>query len=334
MRVLFVHNWPTEFVKIDRDALSRQFELREICFRFGALQPLTMLSAVAWAEVIVCWFASWYALEPVVLAKMLGRRVLVIAGGYDTANVPEIQYGHQRGGVQKMVSSWLIRHASLLVVNSHYSAREIESNIPGLQTPMRVIYHGIPDSFGDLPANKKQNRVITVGNVNRSNVLRKGLRWFCEASHFVPGAEFIVAGRIVDQSVDYLRSISAGNVRFTDYLSQADLATLYRSACVYAQPSRHEAFGMSVAESMLAGCIPVVSNHGALPEVAGSCGIVLKGCEARTVAEGIRKALLAGPAQHAAARAHVLTSFPLSRRERDLGDAVLQVMGAHSRCTA
>ncbi|MEO7555918.1 MAG: glycosyltransferase, partial [Acidimicrobiales bacterium] len=41
------------------------------------------------------------------------------------------------------------------------------------------------------------------------------------------------------------------------------------SSQVYAQLSWHEAFGVSVAEAMLCGCTPVVTDVPALQEVAG-----------------------------------------------------------------
>ena len=323
MKVLFVHNCPTEFVKIDSELLSRRFVSRELCARLSARQFVTVPAAVAWADVVVCWFASWHAIAPVLFAKLLGKSCVLIVGGYDSANMPEIHYGHQRGGAKKLISSWLIRNASLLVVNSEYSAHEVTANVPHLRCPIRVIYHGIPDSFGNDLAPNIPNRVITVGNVCRSNLLRKGIRWFCEASHLVPEAEFIVAGKHVDESVTYLRSISGSNVRFTGFLSAPDLAALYRSASVYVQPSGHEAFGLSVAESMLAGCIPVVSNRGSLSEVVGDCGVVLKSCDPRTVADGIREAMRATPGQRVAARARILTAFPVDKRGQALGDALL-----------
>jgi glycosyltransferase involved in cell wall biosynthesis len=47
--------------------------------------------------------------------------------------------------------------------------------------------------------------------------------------------------------------------------------------------SRYETFGIPVIEAMAAGTIPVVSSHGALPEVVGKEGIILKESEYREV---------------------------------------------------
>jgi glycosyltransferase involved in cell wall biosynthesis len=58
-------------------------------------------------------------------------------------------------------------------------------------------------------------------------------------------------------------------VTFTGAVSDEELIELYRRAKVYAQLSAHEAFGVAVVESMACECIPVLSDRGSLPEVAG-----------------------------------------------------------------
>ena len=43
---------------------------------------------------------------------------------------------------------------------------------------------------------------------------------------------------------------------------ESELTTLYAEDSVYVQPSLHEGFGLSVAEAMSAGCVPVVTSAG------------------------------------------------------------------------
>ena len=52
------------------------------------------------------------------------------------------------------------------------------------------------------------------------------------------------------------------NVTLTGWVEEDELDALYRRAAVYVQASRHEGFGLSVAEAMLAGDIPVVTARG------------------------------------------------------------------------
>ena len=65
---------------------------------------------------------------------------------------------------------------------------------------------------------------------------------------------FLFVGRWHDDAIEELRAIARDNVTFTGWLSDAELHAVYRRAAVYVQASRHEGFGMAIAEAMLAGC--------------------------------------------------------------------------------
>jgi len=73
----------------------------------------------------------------------------------------------------------------------------------------------------------------------------------------------------------------------------------YRRAAVYVQASRHEGFGLAVAEAMLAGCVPVVMDVTAMPEVVGDAGVLIDSQDPGAVAEGVRKGTRAGPRRRA-----------------------------------
>ena len=111
------------------------------------------------------------------------------------------------------------------------------------------------------------------------------------------------------------------NVEFTGWLSDEDLHAIYRRASVYVQASRHEGFGLAVAEAMLAGCVPVVMNVTAMPEVVGDAGVLIDSQDPEDVAAGVRRALELGPeAGSAGARAdphRVPDAEPPRRAARD-----------------
>lgn len=322
-RVLLAYSRPARFVAIDRDLLAERYEVLEYAQPGPVPRPLAAWRAVRGADAVVCWFASWHAPAPLLAARLLRRPSLLIVGGFDTANVPDIGYGYQQGGVRRLLARVSMRLATALLTNSEYSREELRRNA-GLHA--EVVHHGVPDPFGRLPGGPREPLALTVGNVARLSLERKGLRPFVEAAALVPDVEFVVAGRWADDAVDELRMLAGPNVRFTGELSDADLDALYRRASVYVQASRHEGFGMAVAEAMLAGCVPVVTDAGALPEVVGETGVVVPTASPSDVAEGVRRALALPDDARARARERVCERFPLEVRRRGLQRAVEELL--------
>jgi glycosyltransferase involved in cell wall biosynthesis len=66
---------------------------------------------------------------------------------------------------------------------------------------------------------------------------------------------------------------------------------------------------------MLAGCIPVVSKCGALPEVVGDCGIYLDTIDPQAIAKSVSEALEFPDEARLNARTRVLREFTISRRQ-------------------
>jgi glycosyltransferase involved in cell wall biosynthesis len=202
-----------------------------------------------------------------------------------------------------------------LVTNSLYLQGEIERNIGIAPERVKVIHHGLADRFGDSASNARQDPIaLTVGVVDRSNLERKGLRSFVQAARLLPEVEFVLAGSWEDDAVDELRAGASPNVTFTGYVDDEELDRHFLRAGAYVQASWHEGFGLAVAEAMLAGCVPVVTEASALPEVVGDTGVRISAPTADEVADGVRRALAAGAPAGARARARVLEAFPLAAR--------------------
>jgi glycosyltransferase involved in cell wall biosynthesis len=184
-----------------------------------------------------------------------------------------------------------------------------------------VVHHGVPDPFGDV-APRKERLALTVGAIDHGTLVQKGQIPFVQAACELPDVRFAFAGKWLDDAVRELRALAPENVEFTGWLSDEDLHSLYRRAAVYVQASRHEGFGLAVAEAMLAGCVPVVMNATAMPEVVGDAGVLIETQRPEEVAEGIRRALALGPEANHSARERILTAFPMARRR----DGILHVV--------
>jgi glycosyltransferase involved in cell wall biosynthesis len=268
------------------------------------------------------WFASWHTLLPLAFSSMQGKPSVLVVGGYDLAKLPSIGYGHQRGGVRKSISRLCLRLATFLVTNSYFSKAEAMRNA-GLP-PERVcmIYHGVPDLFGTLPERARGGTALSVGLVTRENMRRKGHAAFVSAAALLPRLEFVLVGRWRDDAIAHLRKLATPNVTFSGWLEETALRDQYRHASIYVQVSAHEGFGMSVAEAMLAGCIPVATPVGSLPEVVGDAGIFAQSQEPNEVAWAIRRACHAPDRQRRRAREYILSNFPVQTRQRKLCELV------------
>ncbi len=320
-RLLFVHSRKASFVAIDREILAERYAIEDLYQPGRWPNPVKVIGGVLRADVVFGWFASWHTFFPITLAWLMRKPSVMIVGGFDTANMPDIGYGYQQGGIRRAASRWIMRRARRLATNSEYSLSEIERNTPIPPTRVRVIHHGVPDPFGEGPS-AKEREALTVGAIDRTTLVQKGQLPFVEAAALLPDVRFTFAGKWLDGSVDELRARAGDNVNFTGWLSDDDLHAAYRRTAVYVQASRHEGFGLAVAEAMLAGCVPIVMNVTAMPEVVGDAGVLIESQAPGEVAEGIRRALELGPDAAPRARERILTAFPMERRR----EGILQVV--------
>jgi glycosyltransferase involved in cell wall biosynthesis len=314
LRVLYVISRRNTFTDIDRTILADRSEVTDYYQPEPRPHLRELVAKVRRCDLVFAWFAGWHAFPALVLARLFRKPSVLVVGGFDTASVPEIGYGWQRGGVRRWVSRTTMQLATRLVTNSRSSLFEIERNAGLDPSRAAVIYHGLADRFPDGGTPERDRLALSVGVVRRRNLTRKGLRPFVRAAARLPDVEFVLAGSWRDDAIDDLRRDAGPNVRFTGFLADADLDALFRRAAVYVQASRHEGFGLSLAEAMLAGCVPVVTDAGALPEVVGDVGVTIAAPDPASIAKGVERALQLGTAEGARARARVLDAFPLGPR--------------------
>jgi glycosyltransferase involved in cell wall biosynthesis len=88
-------------------------------------------------------------------------------------------------------------------------------------------------------------------------------------------------------------------VRFTGYVSDAELPLWYSAATLFVYPSLYEGFGLPPLEALACGTPVLVSDRSSLPEVVGEAGITLPPDDAEAWADAIAM-LLASPDRRAA----------------------------------
>ena len=121
-------------------------------------------------------------------------------------------------------------------------------------------------------------RIITTASADTP---LKGLHILVQAYHQVlqnfPDAELIVIGKLRNgRAKKTIETLGLGNrVTFKHDLSREALAEEFQSATIAVTPSMYEGFGLPAAEAMSCGTPIIVTDGGALPEVAGDAGRVV-----------------------------------------------------------
>lgn len=273
-------------MEIDLHILRSQFETEDCFVRsLKSIRPFQLFKKIAYSDLVFGWFSSWHTFLPVLFAKISGKPIVLIVGGYDTASIKESSYGNQLVWYKRWITNWNIKQADALICNSNYIKQELHEINTYFSKKANVIHHGIQAI--PYPTDSKSRIVLNIGNVSSENLLRKGILPFVETSKLLHEFKFIQFGKWRDDSYLTLKENAGKNCSILGLLNDEDALKWKQSASVYVQASSHEGFGMSVVESMQMGCVPVISKQGALPEVVRQYGIYLENNTKESIAEAI-----------------------------------------------
>jgi glycosyltransferase involved in cell wall biosynthesis len=310
IRVLFIYNNISEFIKRDIELLKKDFEV--VPFQYSSKKDrFKLLKEVLRSKVNISRFALGHATLAVLYSKIFCKKSIVIVSGYDVATVPEFGYGIMLNPKRQKRTKFALKHAKVVTSESNSLKQDVNKYV---KREVHVIYQGF-DSEKFSPGQEKQAMAITVGGIKEENLKRKGIEYFVQAAKHLPEIQFVVIGKFLDDSVDHLRSIATPNVIFTGYVYEKELIDYYQKAKVYVQVSAHEGFGCSMAEAMLCECVPVVTDKGAIPEVVGDCGFYAPYKDVKATASAIKEAMASDKGKDA--RERIKTKFtPGVRREK------------------
>lgn len=317
---------PAATITIIRNAemLKSHFTVKLIRFRSSVNQVKDIFKSfggVLWADVTLSHFATIHALWTLLFSKILGKRSIVIVAGHEVAKIPEIKYGVMLKPVKAWVVNRILKHADTLFTVSEFTRSETLKYVNSTKN-IRVVYGcNAIDCNYFRPSGEKEDLVITVGFIDSSNIKRKGFETFIKAAEYLQDTKFMLLGKRLDDSVKYLESIAPVNVTISD---DADLLRWYQKAKVYCQLSYYESFGVCLVEAMSCECVPVVTNKGALPEVAGDVGFYVTYGDPEATADAIEKALKSG--KGGAARERVKANFSIEARREEFAEEIEKLL--------
>ncbi|RLF50436.1 MAG: glycosyl transferase family 1 [Thermoplasmata archaeon] len=270
--------------------------------------------SVKQCDVVFGWFASWFTLPAVYYAKKYGKKSIIVVGGYDAAYEPKIRYGAFTNLKERLPAKYILKNADILLAVSNFTKNEVLKHVKPKQ--IEVVYNGVDTCISE-PIQKKENTIVTVSPVTEKGIYLKGLKTFAEVSTYFPDYNFVIIGPKEKSITDKLKKINP-NLIFTGQIEHEKVFEWLRSAKVYCQLSYIESFGLSVAEAMSYGCIPVVTNRGALSEVVGDIGLYVSYGDEKGTADAIKEALKATDDLRKKARERIKKKFSIETREKKL----------------
>lgn len=226
---------------------------------------------------------------------LIPSRTKVIATVHDLVY---IDYPETMGWKNHLVN-WIyfkrsLTNADYLWSVSEYTKRRICSYSPSI-SPERI-FVGSSISFEkfqdsgqidahairrlELSYNIKKPFLLFVGTIEP----RKNLKFLLELLPLMPSQlNLVIVGSKGWEKSSVLTSIinkpdyPRARVKFTGYVPDKDLVTLYKSASAFVSCSINEGFGLPQLEAIYCGCPVVCPNNSAMSEVVDGCGVLVDG---------------------------------------------------------
>jgi glycosyltransferase involved in cell wall biosynthesis len=313
------------FVDEDEGYLSTRFTIDRVVAS-GIPAAHAIIRGVLRADASYVWFGSVYAAFIVAVSRILKRPTLIVAGGVDASREPDIGYGLWLNPWKGMLAGYAFRNASRVLPVSPSLADSVKKlagydgrNIRWIPTAYDAEVWKMTPVARPL--------VTTVASCwNATRLKAKGIDWLVRAAREAPDLTFRIIG-LTGEALEAIRPTAPANVKIIQQVPRSDLLPLLQESRVYCQPSFTEGLPNSLCEAMLCGCIPVGTRVGGIPTAMGEAGFLVPYGDTEALVKALREAMRAPESARVAARARIVKEFPRERRERELAEAVSEVLG-------
>ncbi len=190
------------------------------------------------------------------------------------------------------------KRADHIIAVSESTKRDLVDYYKISSDKISVIYEASNEKF--KPAVVERNRIVNKYKLNNNFFLyvgsffaRRNIPVLIEAFQYVreevPDVELLLIGQDRSYPPLKLNQLLTGKglnekVKWIEYVSEADLVTLYNLASAFVYPSSYEGFGLPVLEAMSCGTPVITGDRSSLPEVVGKSGLLVEPTDARAFA--------------------------------------------------
>jgi glycosyltransferase involved in cell wall biosynthesis len=336
-KILFVTLVGASFVKLDEKILSEEFDLVKFQFRYRKgwkvipelfRQLWFVLGRIWTTDMIYIWFADFHAVIPTVAGRVLGKKVVIVVGGYDAANRKDLYYGAKTKLIGRISARLSLKFASHLLPVTKFTMDDLIANFgKKLRIKCHVIYNSYNIDFHCNNQLNRTNKVVTICLAHSViTVIRKGVDFFLAVAREIPDTKFIVVG-LSSEALEYVKERSTQNVQLIEKIPQVELIDILCRSKVICQFSRYEAFGVALLEGIAAGCFPVGYNYGGTKEIlTDGQGILINELSLEMGVAAIKKALTESPNAVIPIQKYISENFALEVRQTALLSFINQLL--------
>ena len=188
-----------------------------------------------------------------------------------------------------------IKSAEAIICISHATKNDLLHIYDGInENNVHVVHHGVDSEI----FNQDSAQDVGISGVASDYVLfvgaRGGYKNFKVAANAVKvhgDLQLVIVGAPL--SPDERWFLDKSRVSFSElgYVTDSQLAVLYRSAVCFLYPSLYEGFGMPILEAMACGTPVITSDHQAVREVGGSASLFGNGVQIDSYVEALAEAI-------------------------------------------
>tara|TARA_B110001452_G_C15217388_1_gene422120 strand:+ start:864 stop:1859 length:996 start_codon:yes stop_codon:yes gene_type:complete len=273
-RILFIKRGFTRFEDNDFNLLAKNFNVK--LYEPGFNNIYKVFSEIRKVDLLYYWFPNDYKFIISLIAKILNKKIIIVGGGQMSTADTKINRKFARVKyrfLHRILGILSLKIADKIIAVSRYEFKGISRYVS--KNKISLIFNSIETKlFNNKNKIKRDPKlIITISGLKDTHYHRKGLDVFVNLSKEMPDYKFVLIGKDCnDGTYEIIKNQVKNNFSITGAVSDDELVDWMFKASIYCQFSRQEGFGVALAESMACGCIPVVSQFGAIPEVAGSYG--------------------------------------------------------------